>query len=162
MVNYKYQVYIILLSLISSLLSITNAETTSLSFATPSETCYLERDYRNQVVKSPININYDNDLVLREEGRIFFNFIGDFIMGISWLPIEINVPDLLGAMFESLQSAWNFMTLNWLFGSDGSDTTQVPPTAETTAEVAEEVQLVAVRRRDKKVKKKRKKIITGN
>lgn len=153
MENYKYQVYIILWSLISSLLRITNAETTSLSFASPSETSCLERDYRNQVVMSPININCDNDLELREEGRIFFNFI----MGVSWLPIEINVPDLLGAMFESLQSAWNFMTLSWLFGSDGSDTTQVPPSAETPAVVEE-----AVRRRDKKVKKKRKKIITGN
>lgn len=49
-----------------------------------------------------------------DKGRIFGSYIGDFISGSDWFPIEFNVPDILSGFGSGLSSMWSY-----LIGSGG-------------------------------------------
>lgn len=61
------------------------------------------------------NINKD----VGGEPRLFFGQIVGFMTSMGWLPIEINVPDMVGAMVGGMMSMYEMMSS--AFGGGGEE-----------------------------------------
>lgn len=46
----------------------------------------------------------------KSTGRIFWGFVGDFIMNTDWLPLEFNVPDIVLGIGNGIGNFWNMIT----------------------------------------------------
>lgn len=57
--------------------------------------CFL-----SSIRSMPLNSNSSN------QGRLYFDAVGNWIMDTEWLPIEVNVPDTISGMFSGIQNAW--------------------------------------------------------
>lgn len=44
------------------------------------------------------------------QARIFYDQLTSFIMGVEWLPIEINVPDTISSAMNGLGSMWTTLS----------------------------------------------------
>ncbi|CAO1413330.1 unnamed protein product [Diamesa serratosioi] len=71
------------------------------------------------IINNNNNNNNNNKEVVVEEPRLFFGQIVGFMTTMGWLPIELNVPDMIGTMVGGMMTMYDMMSS--YFGGEGGD-----------------------------------------
>lgn len=95
------------------------------------------------------------------ESRLFVGQIVGFMTTMGWLPIEINVPDMVGAMVGGMMTIYEMMSSMFGGGGGGEEASGAMDTSQDEQTVYDDVNLnsrpdLNKRKKNKNIKPKRK------